>query len=60
MSDGRTSESRMEFLGYRSASDYGAALEDQWFQTLLRQIERSHERVVPGANDYDFARCRHR
>jgi hypothetical protein len=49
----------MKLLGNRGAAGHRATLEDQRFQTLLREIKCRHERIVPGAKDHDFTRCRH-
>ena len=49
----------MKFLGHRGAADDRAPLEDQRLQSLLREIERGDQRVVPAADNHDVARSRH-
>ena len=59
MRDGGTAETGMKFFGDGAAADDLAAFENERLQAFLREIEGGDERVVPAANDQDFARRGH-
>ena len=50
----RTAEAGMNLARDRAAADCFTSLEDERLQPRLREIEGSHEPVVPGADD-DYA-----